>query len=183
MKQNQASGFFLFEAAAQRYKNTLCIWSRERTYTWSESYERVCQYGNYFLQLGVTPHQFVGIYLCNAPEFMFVWLGLLSIGAAPALINHNLASDALIHCIQLSGTALLLCDPTPECVSRTEGVTERISKLGVKTIVLSEALKANIAQYSSSRPRVDCFENNDGFLPFALMYTRYVLYSVLEASA
>jgi acyl-CoA synthetase (AMP-forming)/AMP-acid ligase II len=182
VKENKASGFFLFEAAAQRHGKSLCIWSRQTTYTWSESYERVCQYGHYFLQLGVTPHQFVGVYLYNAPEFMFIWLGLLSIGAAPALINYNLASTALVHCVKLSGTSVLICDGAPECASRIEEVKDRIMQLGVNTMVLSEELKTNIAQYPITRPRVDCFKSDDKFLPFALMYTRYVLQCFLNVS-
>jgi len=46
----------------------------------------------------------------NKPEFIFIWLGLLSIGAVPALINYNLTTKPLLHCIQAANAKLLIFD-------------------------------------------------------------------------
>lgn len=173
MKQGRGSGFFLFEDAASELGDAPCIWSRTGEFTWAQAYEHVCQYGNFFHRLGVTPRSYVGVYLYNSPEFLFVWLGLLSIGAAPALINYNLAGDALTHCVQISGTRFLLCDEAPECVSRAEGVKDQLAQDGVHLLVLSKETKEEIAQLPPHRPPVDCFRPSANFLPFALMYTRY----------
>lgn len=115
----------------------------------------------------------MGVYLYNSPEFLFVWLGLLSIGAAPALINYNLAADALTHCVKISGTRFMLCDEAPDCVSRVQGVKHQLAQDGVQYLVLSKETKEEIAQLPPSRPPVDCFHPSANFLPFALMYTRY----------
>ncbi|ROT35256.1 isopenicillin n-CoA synthetase [Sodiomyces alkalinus F11] len=145
VEQKKASGFFLFEAAARRLGNAPCIWSRQAQYTWTQTYERVCQYGRYFQALGVSPSQYVGVYLYNSPELLFVWMGLLSIGAAPALVNYNLASDALVHCVRLAGTWFLLYDDAQDCVSRMEAADAQLREIGVETIRLSGSLKAGIA--------------------------------------
>lgn len=116
--------------------------------------------------------QFVGLYLYNSPEFVLAWMGLLSIGAAPALINYNLASDALVHCVKISGAKFLIYDAAPDCVARMEGVDDKLKDLGVEAIRLSQDLKDKVAQYPAHRPQADCFKNSKKMLPFALMYTR-----------
>ncbi|KXX82825.1 Isopenicillin N epimerase component 1 [Madurella mycetomatis] len=175
VKQKRASGFFLFEAAAQRLGDLPCIWSRQAEYTWSQAYERVCQYGHYFRDLGVTPSQYVGVYMYNSPELLFIWMGLLSIGAAPALINYNLASDALLHCVRLSKAQFLMYDDTPDCVSRIESAHQQLRNIGIETIKVSDTLKARVAENSPHRASVDCFEESR-LLPFALMYTRSTIF-------
>jgi acyl-CoA synthetase (AMP-forming)/AMP-acid ligase II len=80
VKNNHQSCFNFFEEIIPRYPNALAIWSRERTYTWQETQDRVYQYAAYFLKLGIRPGQLVAFYLKNAPEYMIAWLGLWAIG-------------------------------------------------------------------------------------------------------
>jgi acyl-CoA synthetase (AMP-forming)/AMP-acid ligase II len=111
----------------------------------------------------------------NSPEFLFIWLGLLSIGAAPALINYNLASGALLHCVRISRTNILVYDSAPDCVSRIEASAKQLREAGVEPIVLSGELKDKIAKNPVTRPTTDCFENTSKVLSLALMYTRFVI--------
>ncbi|KAK2595225.1 long-chain fatty acid transporter fat1 [Conoideocrella luteorostrata] len=171
LKAKKASGYFLFEAAAHRQPNEQCVWSREGTYTWAQAYQRVSQYGHYFQDLGVQPLEYVGVYLYNSPDFVFIWLALLSIGAAPALINYNLASAALLHCVKISGTRLLIFDSASDCVSRISASDKELRDLGVQPILLDDGLKGKIDQYPTSRPGTACFDDSSRMLPFALMYT------------
>lgn len=108
----------------------------------------------------------------NSPEFIFIWFGLLSIGAAPALINYNLASGALLHCVKISHTKFLIYDAAPDCVSRVEASHKELGDLGVEPIVLSDALKQRVAQNPGTRPSTDCFQDTSKVMPLALMYTR-----------
>nr|Q8J0E9.1 RecName: Full=Isopenicillin N epimerase component 1; Short=IPN epimerase component 1; AltName: Full=Isopenicillin N epimerase acyl-CoA synthase component [Hapsidospora chrysogena]CAD45625.1 isopenicillin N-CoA synthetase [Hapsidospora chrysogena] len=138
VEQRKASGFFLFEAAAARLGDAPCIWSRGHPeYSWTQTYQRACQYGHYFRDLGVVAGQHVGVYLYNSPELMFIWMGLLSIGAAPALINYNLGSDALVHCVRLSRSRFLIYDDASDCSSRIHEVGERLRDINVEAIMLS----------------------------------------------
>ncbi|TWU75100.1 hypothetical protein ED733_000718 [Metarhizium rileyi] len=173
VKKRKASGYFLFEAAAHRYPNEECIWSRQGVYTWAETYQRVSQYGHYFQSLGVTPAQYVGLYMYNSPEFLFIWLGLLSIGAAPALINYNLTSGALLHCVKISGTKILIYDSASDCASRIEEYEKELRDIGVEPIVLSGALQDKIGQNPTTRPITNCFEDEETpkTLSLALMFT------------
>lgn len=175
VKANKPSGFFLFQESAHRFPHEQAIWSRSGTYTWSQTYAKVCQYGRYFLSLGVKPHTFVGLYSYNSPEFLFIWIGLLSIGAAPALVNYNLASEALVHCLKLSGASLLVHDAAKDCAARIEASQKEIRSLGIQTVSLTDDLKRHVDSFPPTHAPVECFHNISEALPFALLYTRQVL--------
>lgn len=174
VKEKRANCFYLFEESALRYGESNFLWSRSGCYTWKEAYIRVCQYGNYFLSLGLQPGEFVAVYLQNSPEFIFVWQGLLSIGCAPALINYNLASDALVHCAKVSSASIMLVDSNEGCQERVRGSVDRIvSELGMRLITLSDELRTEIAASSSDRPSDAYRERSQGKIPCGLIYTRY----------
>ena len=70
----------------------------------------------------------------NKPEFMFVWLGLLSIGAVPALINFNLTSKPLLHCITAAEAKLFIFDS--EIAANVEGIKDSLT--GIRSICLMD---------------------------------------------
>ena len=114
------------------------------------------------------------MYLQNAPEFLFVWHGLISIGCAPAFINYNIVSDALVHCIKVSGAKILLVDSEAGCQERIRGSVDRIiSELGVKPITLSEDLQTSIATSEAGRPPDSLRLQVQDKVPLCLIYTRY----------
>jgi acyl-CoA synthetase (AMP-forming)/AMP-acid ligase II len=172
-KENRICLYYLFEASALRLGNEECIWSREGCYTWTQTYNKVNKYGQWFLQQGVKPGDLVGFYLMNSPNFMFAWLGLCSIGAAPAMINYNLAGEALLHCLKISGAKLLLVDEEPALRTRIEDVGLQLEgELAIKVIVVESAVKAGISAMSDERPS-DAFREvvkGDGHM--CLFYTR-----------
>ena len=174
VKKNRANIFYLFEANVHKYDDLEFIWSRSGCYTWKETFTRACQYGNYFLSLGLEPGDNAAIYLQNSPEFIFIWYGLISIGCTAAFINYNIASDALIHCIKVSGANILIADNDSGCQERLQGSMDRItSELGVKPITLSEDLKTSIAISDSKRPPDSLREAVGQKAALCLIYTRY----------
>ncbi|RKF56917.1 Isopenicillin N epimerase component 1 [Golovinomyces cichoracearum] len=174
-KKNRTSLYYLFEESVLRRPNEECIWSREGIYSWSQVYRKVNQYGNWFLSLNVRAGDFVAIYLTNSPDFMFVWLGLLSIGAAPVLINTNLTGNALLHCLKIGSANILLVDEDEGVRERVESTRERITKeTGITIITLLKETKNEIYQFESKRPDDSHRRNTKGDSPMALFYTRYV---------
>lgn len=115
--------------------------------------------------------EYVAIYMINSPEMLLVWLGLLSIGAAPALINYNLASEALIHCIRLSGCRLLLHSSENGCAERIHNVHNKLTEIGVTSLELAGSVLSSVGGASTKRSQTSCFEESK-MLPLALMYTR-----------
>lgn len=163
--------FFLFEESALKLNNEVCIWSRQGIYSWIETYHKACQYGQYFHKLGVKPGDMVAIYMYNRPEFLFAWFGLFSIGAAPALINYNLASDALAHCLGIAKSKFVLYDDAPDCVERIHAADEKLKQLGITPIALDDAFNRSIASQVAARAHTNAFENC-ATLPMCILYTR-----------
>ncbi|KAL4898673.1 hypothetical protein BDV59DRAFT_206951 [Aspergillus ambiguus] len=126
-KKGVANVWLVFLEAVAQYPHMVCMWTRERVYTYHDVLARSNQWAHFFLSKGVKKGELVAVYLTNRAEFMFVWLGLWSIGCAPAAINYNLAGDALVHCLKVSNAKIVLVDDDDECRARMEesrGVVE-----------------------------------------------------------
>ena len=67
------------------------------------------------------PGELVAMYLINSPEFLLIWMAMMAIGCAPAFINYNLEGNALIHCLKVCETKIILCDDDAACRKRIEG--------------------------------------------------------------
>ena len=101
-----------------------------------------------------------------------MWWGLLSIGAAPAFINYNLASDALIHCVKLSGAKILLVDADPACQSRVDESIERLkTEIGILPLLFTSQLQDDIAQFDATRPEDSLRIQSECKIPAAFIYT------------
>jgi acyl-CoA synthetase (AMP-forming)/AMP-acid ligase II len=70
----------------------------------------------------------------NKPEFIFVFMGLLCIGAVPALINYNLTSSPLMHCIKASDSKFLIFDP--EIASNIKTIKNDLCEARVQLLCL-----------------------------------------------
>lgn len=173
VKNDRVSLYYFFEESVQRKPNDECIWSRDGCYTWQQTYDRVHQFAQWFLQQGVKPGDLVAFYLTNSAEFIQAWLGLWAIGAAPAMINYNLAGKALIHCLKVSGAKLLLADEDPELASRLEDERTSIEgELGMRVSFLDSAAKREIRGMKAERPS-DAFRKGvKGDWPMSIFYTR-----------
>lgn len=82
-----------------------------RTWTFHEAYETVLRYGTWFKEVhGIKPREIVAMDFMNSSTFIFIWLGLWSIGAVPAFINYNLSGKPLTHSVKTSTTRLLVVE-------------------------------------------------------------------------
>jgi acyl-coenzyme A synthetase/AMP-(fatty) acid ligase len=123
--------------------------------------------------MGVNPHDLVSFYLTNSPEFVFAWLGLWAIGAAPAMINYNLAGNALVHCLKVAGSKHILVDDDPELMGRIEGVREAIEEtIGSAICILDENTKKEIRGRKAERPGDEYRQGVQGNWPMCIFYTR-----------
>jgi acyl-CoA synthetase (AMP-forming)/AMP-acid ligase II len=165
--------YYLFESQALRLGDSAeCIWSRTASYTWKQSYERCHQYGRWFLEKGVKPGDLVGFYLMNSADFMLAWLGLWSIGAAPAMINYNLGGKALVHCLKISGAKILLVDDEPDLQARIAEVAPLLEKeYPMQLITLGAETKREIDAMSTQRPPDELREQVKADWPMCLFYT------------
>ncbi|KAF2150189.1 AMP dependent ligase [Myriangium duriaei CBS 260.36] len=174
VKANRICLWYFFEQQAKRMPHDeQCIWSRMGCYTWQETYDNACRYAQFFLSQGVQSGELVAFYLMNSPEFVFSYTGSWAIGTAPALINYNLSGDALIHCLKLSGSRLLIVDgDDAECQARIEESRSRIeNELGMKICILNQETKAQLQQLQPKRPERKYRQNVKPDFPMCLIYT------------
>lgn len=172
-KEKKISIWYPVADACRKYPNNLAIWSRDGCYTFAEFHDRTMQWAHWFIEQGIQPRELVAMYMRNRPEFMMIWMALLCIGAAPAFINNNLEDKALIHCLSVCDSKLLIVDPDSECQGRIEKSRAAIEK-NTKIVILDEQLKHAI----SSKPMNDPGNSyRDGLKqddPCCLIYTRYI---------
>ena len=84
----------------------------DRSWTYTQTYDMALRYGTYLKDtLGVKAKDIVAVDLQNSDTFILVLFGLWSIGAKPAFINYNLAGEALVHCVKVAESVLMLVDP------------------------------------------------------------------------
>ncbi|KAI1802105.1 acetyl-CoA synthetase-like protein [Daldinia bambusicola] len=171
VQEKRVSSYYFFEKHAQTQPGKECIWSRQGCFTYAEAYYRVNQYAQWFLKHGgVKPGDLVALFMANSPDFVFAWMGLIAIGAAPALINHNLTKQALLHCLGISEAKLVLADGADQLMERIDAVKDELAAEGVTIVKLAD-VKPEIDATKGDRPPDELRENVRPDSPFGLFYT------------
>lgn len=90
------------------------------------------------------------------------------------MINFNLSGDALVHCLRISGAAILLVDDLSDFRARIDDEAEKIkSDLHMRIVPLSKDLKGEIGRGEVVRIGDQYRQDVCGDTPIALLYTRY----------
>jgi acyl-CoA synthetase (AMP-forming)/AMP-acid ligase II len=172
VKNRRQCLWYCFAPHVPKYSNDLCIWSREKTYTWEQVHDRAVQWAHFFLANGVKPGDMVATYLMNSADFMVIWLGLFCIGCAPAHLNYNLKGEGLIHCLRIAGVKMVLVDGESESAVRFEACRKRVEKeLDVKPFTVDESLLEKVYSGSTDVPGDEYRQNVIGTDPTCLLYT------------
>ncbi|KAI1189736.1 fatty acid transporter [Nemania serpens] len=170
LRERRISPYYFFERYAQNQLSEECIWWRPGSLTWSAAYARANQFAHFFLSQGVAPGDLVAFFMGNSPDFVLAWMGLWAIGAAPALINHNLTKQALLHCMGIAGAKLVLADGPDELLERLEAVREDLAADGVSIVKLAD-VRGNVKASPATRPPDELRAGLTPESPFGLFYT------------
>lgn len=130
------------KAKSAAFANRTFLLFGDYAYTYAQVYDRSLRYGVWLKEtMGVEKGDVVAVDFLNSDTFIFIWLGLWSVGAKPAFINYNLRDQPLIHCVQTATTKLLLVDP-----AIAEAVTPEVQSAlsGTRIEIFTEAIKADI---------------------------------------
>ncbi|EFW99870.1 very-long-chain acyl-synthetase family protein [Grosmannia clavigera kw1407] len=146
------------------------IWSRTGCYTRKEVYDRANQYGQWFQAQGMQPGDLVALFMENSPDFMTAWIGLLSVGAAPAMINYHLTSQALLHCLAISSARLVLVDGPATIHERIDDAQDELAAAGYRVVKLAD-VRAGIYGQDVQRPGDELRADVAGDWPLGLFYT------------
>lgn len=100
---------------------------------------------------GVEPKNIVALDFTNSSKFLWIILGLWSIGARPALINYHLGDKPLLHCIKASTAKVIFVDDevqgnlTPEVREMLDRDDFRESGGSVKIVVVDSVVETYIS--------------------------------------
>lgn len=110
--------------------------------------------------------------MLNTPDMLCAWLGLMAIGAAPALINTNLASKALVHCVEIAQARLILAAGDGDLLARLEAERPALVASGHQIVHL-DAIRDHVLALEPIRPSNALRKGVTMNSPLALAYTRY----------
>jgi solute carrier family 27 (fatty acid transporter), member 1/4 len=99
-----------FAKYLKKHPEKPCIIFNEKVWTYHhiECYSN--KIANYFLREGYKKGDCVALFLTNSPEYAATWLGLSKIGVISALINTNLKTKSLVHCISVAKAKAVIYD-------------------------------------------------------------------------
>ncbi len=89
---------YITKWAVQR-PDHVAIYFEDRRVTYKEWDAAANKYARWALDHGVKQGDVVALLMENRPEYLFAWVGMARIGAVTALINTNVQSQALAHCL------------------------------------------------------------------------------------
>ena len=84
--------------------------SDRESFSYFELSGRARRYSRWALEQGVAKGDVVGLLMPNRPEYLAIWLGITRVGGIVALLNTNLAGQALARCIQAAAPQHLIVD-------------------------------------------------------------------------
>ena len=114
----------LMSRLAQQFEAAPALVSTDATLSYRDLANRCNQYARWGLRAGFKPGDTVGLLMPNCVEYLAVWLGLTRIGVVVTLINNQLASEALIHAINIVAPRAIIVGS--DMASRLLAVRERL---------------------------------------------------------
>jgi fatty-acyl-CoA synthase len=99
------------QAAVERWRDRTALTFEGRTVTYAELDAIANRFAHWGKGLNLRRGQTVALFMPNRLEYFCVWYGLSKIGVVTALINSQLAGQALAHCLNISGAAHVVVDP------------------------------------------------------------------------
>lgn len=90
-----------------------------KTVSYAEFDALANQVAHWGLSKGLTVGDTVALFMLNRPLYVAVWYGLSKIGVITALLNNQLASRPLAHCIDVSEAKIIIIDAEIASVANT----------------------------------------------------------------
>ena len=98
----------LIDRLAHQFDAAPALHASDATFSYRQLAARCNQYARFGLGLGLQHGDTVSLLMGNCAEYMPIWLGLSRLGVIVALINNNLAGEALTHSINIVAPRALI---------------------------------------------------------------------------
>ncbi|KAL2857489.1 hypothetical protein BJX68DRAFT_177665 [Aspergillus pseudodeflectus] len=130
--------------------STEALWFEGKTWTYAELKDLADRLAALFHERGVSNGDFVGVFTTNSPEMVAIIYALSKLGAVAALINVNLRDDTFIHCLNVSGSKLIISTPdiSQHVCSDLPHLSFNVSSFDGTSAVSELITPADLQQYS-----------------------------------
>jgi fatty-acyl-CoA synthase len=91
----------VIDELAERFGDAPALISERESFSFKTLAERSHRYARWALAERLMPGATVCLLMPNRPEYLAAWLGITSVGGVVALLNVNLSSAGLAHCIDI----------------------------------------------------------------------------------
>lgn len=98
------------EKSVDKFGPNLAFIEGARSWTYDEFDAYANQVARWALDAGLKRGDCVAIFVRNRLEYVALWFGLTKVGIIPALLNYQLASKALQHCVTITEAKFLIVD-------------------------------------------------------------------------
>ena len=116
---------------------------RDETYTWSEVLSNIQRAANGLLDLGVRPGERVAILMGNRPEFIWVHLGIVFIGALSVPVNTSQRGATLEHILADSDSVVVVFED--ELRDAVLAVKDSLPSLRASVVLRPQKVQREIA--------------------------------------
>ena len=123
------------EAAVDRWRDREALSFEGRSLSYGEMDALANRYAHWALSAGLHRGDVVALLMPNRLEYLPIWFGLSKVGVVTALINNQLAGEALAHCLNTSAASCCLVDE--ETAAALETARPRLDH-GLQTWTLAE---------------------------------------------
>lgn len=103
--------FDTLEELAGRYGDRLALYDDSQSLSYRGLYERANQYARWAKAQGVGKGDAVALMMGNCPEYVAIWMGIIRAGGVCALVNTNLTSQPLAHCVSIAASKHIIVTP------------------------------------------------------------------------
>jgi fatty-acyl-CoA synthase len=126
IRKNKTIGATVEALAARQPDAPACIFGDERI-SYAELNRRANRRAHAFRAQGVGKGDVVALLMENRPEFLETIVGLAKLGAATALINHQLKGNSLAHCVNLPRASRIVVGL--ECLEHLQAVLPQLEHI------------------------------------------------------
>jgi len=112
MKRAKAEGSMadIWDEALEKWPDNTFVIFEHRRLTFRDTEMLANQMAHWLLEKGLKRGDVLSLIMENKAEYIAWWLAMTKIGTEAALINYNIKSKGLVHCITVAGSAAVVFD-------------------------------------------------------------------------
>ncbi|WP_298163615.1 long-chain-acyl-CoA synthetase [Brevundimonas sp.] len=99
-----------FEEAVDKFSENIALQDEHRSLTYRDLDGMANRYAHWARSRNLRRTDVIGLVMTNRAEYIAAWMGFSKAGIATALINTNLTGQALAHCLNIAGVAVVVAD-------------------------------------------------------------------------